>query len=322
MSKGLLLSFLAGGASFLLLTGTTPALEKVKFASPVRTIASLYLPILAAEEKGYWKANGLDVEWIPVGSTVALAHAITAGSVRVGVDGAVGMFMGIARGVPAIAIAEGNTLPAPSALWVRANSPAREAKDLRKGALVGVLSIGGFDHALGRMLLKALGMERDVRFVALGGAPQTMAALKAGAVDATAMVLALMIPLEVKGEVRAIARATDYIKELPYLGSIYWARRDFFRTNRETVVRTIKAVLQAQEFVNKNQRWAEEKMKSEQGVPERAAEELYKLVRFSEDGKITRDRLEKARNFLVEYDLVPRDKLPAIEDLYATEITG
>ena len=71
-------------------------------------------------------------------------------------------------------------MTAPNALWVRADSPIREPKDLRKGALVGVLSMGGFDHALGRMLLKAMGMERDVRFVGLGGVLPTMAALLRG----------------------------------------------------------------------------------------------------------------------------------------------
>lgn len=321
MGKRLVIASLVFCIVIVFSTGTSPALEKVKFATPIKMYSAYYLITLAAEEKGYWRANGLDVEWIPVGTTVAMHHAVSAGSVLIGSDAAVGMFMGISRGVPAIIVADADREMA-TALWVRADSPAREPKDLKKGARLSVVSMGGLDHAYGRMLLRALGMEKDVKFVATGGIPQSMAALKAGAVDATTMTRTLMKPLEVKGEVRAIARQEDYVKTTAPLGTIYWARKDFLRANREVVAKVIKALLQAHDFVNKNPRWSVEKIKSEQGLPEAAAEAVYKLHNFSKDGRLTRDLVEVTRNFLAEYELVPRDKLPPVEEFFTGEITG
>lgn len=320
MRKKLLWTALVGGATFFLLTGGALALEKLKFATPIKLGPWYYLPILAAEEKGYWKENGLEVEWVPIGTSAGMYHAIAAGSVSVGGDAAAGLVPAVARGVP-IVIVSNRQKNLATALWVRADSPVSKPKDLKKGARVGIVSMGGVDHAYGRMLLRALGMEKDVRFVATGGIPNSMAALKAGVMDATAMIRPLMAPLEARGEVRAVAMQEDYIK-IELLGHINWARKDFLKTSPETVAKAIKATLQAADFVRKNPDWAIEKIKSEQGLPPAAAESIYKGLDFSTDGRVSREALENTRNFLVEYEVIPKDKVPSIDDLYTRQFTG
>ena len=320
MNKRLLPAFMLGLLIFLGLTWPTQAVEKLKFGTPIKLSPGYYLPVLAAEEKGFWRQNGLEVEWVVTGTTISLHHAITAGALRVGMDSAAGMIPGIGRGVPATIVASIQKYVA-TALWVRTDSPVKEPKDLKKGTRVGVVSIGGLDHAFGRMLLRALNLEKDVRFVATGGIPNSMAALKAGAVDATAMTFPMMVPLEVKGEVRAVARQEDYIRT-ELTNHLVWARKDFLKSDPEVISRAIKAVLQSVAFIRENQKWAAAKIEEVQGLPPAATEAVYKKLDFSRDGKVSRQVLENMRNFLLEFEILPKDRAPAVDDLYTPQFTG
>lgn len=320
MSKRLPSAFLASSVIFLVLTWPCMAAEKLQFGTPIKLSPSNYLPILAAEERGFWRQNGLEVEWVVTGSTISLHHAISAGALKVGMEMATGIIAGIGRGVPLIMVASVQNSQS-AALWVRADSPVKEPKDLKKGARVGVTSLGGTIHAYGRMLLRALGMEKDVRFVGMGGIPNAMAILKAGAVDAIVMGPFPMAPLQVKGEVRAVAWQEDHIRT-KLAGDLLWTRKDLLKSNPEVVSRVTKAVLQSTVFLSENQKWATKKMEEEQGLPPVGAEAVYKKLDFSGDGKISREAVENTRNFLIEYELMPKDKTPVIEELYTRQFTG
>lgn len=313
---------LALAATLVLAVSLSPlgALEKQKLGTAIKMGPWYYLSILAAEEKGFWKASDLDMEWVPIGTTKGLHAAIAAGSVNVGIDTAAALIPAMSRGVPAIIVGNQQNFIA-TGLWVRTDSPVKEPKDLPKGARIGIVSLGGTDHAYGLMLFRALKQEKDVRFVALGGIPQSMAGLKAGAVDATVMIRPLMIPLFARGEVRLVAKQEDHIKA-QLLGHIHWARRDFLKKSPQTVARTIKALLQANAFVKNNRAWSLEKVKEVQGLPIKAAELVYDMMDFSLDGKIPSGAVENIRNFLLEYQLVPKDKMPPIEEIYTTQLTG
>src|SRR3972149_1761189 len=139
MNERLLLKSLATALLLLLTTSPGFSQEKLKFATAVKTATAYYLPILAAEEKGFWKENGLDVEWIPVGTSMGMYHAITAGALNIGVDVGAALIPAMARGMPAIIVANVQNYLA-TVLWVRADSPIKEPKELRKGAKVGVFS--------------------------------------------------------------------------------------------------------------------------------------------------------------------------------------
>ena len=302
------------------LTGKGLAVEKIRYGTAIKQAPAYYLPILAAEEKGFWKEQWLAVEWLPVGTTKAMHAAIAAGSLNLGLDTAVSMIHVIGRGVPATIVAD-HQFVVVTGLWVRADSPAKQPKDLEKGAKIGVMSLGGTDHAYGRMLLSALGMEQNVRFVATGGVRQGMAAVKTGAVDAVTMTRNLMIPLLAKGEVRLLAKQEDYVKA-SIMGNIQWARSSFLNENPGIIAKGVKAILRANAFVTNNRDWSLEKMKENQGISGTAGELLYEYHRFSTDGKISRQAIENTINFVVEYGLLPKDKAPQPEKVYTTQFTS
>lgn len=103
--------------------------EKLKFGTSVREHAAFYLPILAAEEKGFWKANNLEVEWFPFRSGVAHLAAVAAGEITIGFSTTGDLIQGVSRGLPMLILAElwpeGNFV-----MWVRSDSRIKEPKDL------------------------------------------------------------------------------------------------------------------------------------------------------------------------------------------------
>lgn len=309
-------------ATFFLLAALVSAalaLEKVEYGTAVRAQPIYFLPILAAEEKGFWRENGLQVTWVPFRNTASLYHSISGGHIVVGIDNAIPMIPAIARGVPGVFVSNWqNGMPA--VLWVLSKSPIKDAKEL-KGARVGVVSLGGTAWALAKLLVRSLDIERDVRFVAAGGLAENMAALKAGAITAASGLKFIWMPLLDKGEVRELANLDDYARG-QWVAHVVFARKDFLKSNPEIIARVVKAGLQSLQFLVKDRRWAVDKLKKEQGLSEKGAQESYDSMKWMPDGKIDPGALETVRNFLIEFGLVPKDKAPRLEELYTKQFTG
>lgn len=206
-------------------------------------------------------------------------------------------------------------------VWVPAKSPFKGPKDL-KGAKIGIIRFGSLGEAYTRTVLTSLGLQKEVRVVAAGGAPQLMAALKAGVVDGAVSSLLSMAPLKYKGELREIVSVRDFLpKEWSELALI--AHKSFLATNPEVVRRVVKAVLEATDFVSKNRTWALEKMVSFSGFSPEASQELYdSQLLYSKDGKIERKSLETIRKFLLEHKLITEEKAAPLDQLYTKEFTG
>src|SRR3972149_1491245 len=205
--------------------------EKLKIGSAVKEFAGYYLPMHAAEEKGFWKENDLEVEWVPFRNSPTLHKAMAGGSMNLGWTVITSALEGMAAGVPMVIVAD--LYPKPTfTLWVRGDSPARHPKEL-KGAKIGVLALGAIAHAYARVFMREAGLEKDVRYIGTGGPTETIAALKARAVDAIVLTHFAVIGLEYAGEVRALARAGDYVPE-EWMDHIVVARQDFLKTTPET----------------------------------------------------------------------------------------
>lgn len=313
-SLALLLSFTLALSSLSL-----EAAERLRLASAIKDSAVYYLPALAGEEKGIWKANGLDVEWVPFRSTATMHQASAGGSIQVGMDSTFAHVPAQARGLPTVMVSSLHTAIA-TALWVPINSRINSPSDL-KGAKLGVTSFGGTGHALAILFTKALGVDKDVKYVAVGTIPAQMASLKIGSTDAMTGFYFTMLPLKDKGEVRPIADLEDYLKG-QWISHVLYARRDFVKSSPETVSRLIKGVLASLDFLRKERAWAVAKMMSEQNISKNGAEEMYGYLKFATDGRISPAAAQNLANFLIEYGLVAKEKMPAAEELYTARFTG
>src|SRR3990170_3501509 len=128
--------------------------DKLKFATSVKLSANYFLPVLAAEEGGFWKQNGLEVEWVAFESGRAHIAAVAAGAVTIGFATTMSEMQAAAAGLPTHVISALQPKDA-FTVWVRTESRFREPKDL-KGARIGVSGYGGIEHAYSRMIAGAL----------------------------------------------------------------------------------------------------------------------------------------------------------------------
>lgn len=309
--KRISFAFFVGLLVVVLLNASVGA-DKLRFGASVRQHPILYLPPLAAEETGIWKKRGLDVQWFPFQHGTAQNHAIAAGEIKIGVHLTTSLLEAASKGLPLVAVSE-YYLDNSYALYVKADSKIREPKDL-KGAKLGVSGLGVVSHRFGLLIAKAHGVEKDVRFVATGGIAPTMAAFKVGHIDGTVFTPFQFIELVLKGEAREVARVKDYLPT-PWSENIIYAVKSFMEQEPDTVRRVVKAILEANEYVTKNARWAIDKMKSESGYSEQAAKSLFEGLRFSRDGKMEIVAIENVRNFLIEGGLISREKTPPVNQL-------
>ena len=152
--------------------------EVLKVAIPSTTQA--VLPFTIARDKGYYRAEGLDVELILMSAPIA-SRALLSGDVTVATVGGAGL-PPLLRGSPFKFLFTSYNRPM---FWLYAKPEIRDVKSL-KNKRVGVSGIGSGPDSLMRELLRLNGLDpnRDVTVLSLGVMPMIFSGLQSGIVDA------------------------------------------------------------------------------------------------------------------------------------------
>lgn len=305
--------------SFLVLyEGPAVSQEKLKFAIAVVT-PTLILPPLAAEEGGLWKKNGLEVELSVFTGGRQMTDVIAAGQVHAGLFTAVSQFTANAGGLPLLRVGElheGHLF----SIWVGSRSRLRQPQDL-KGTRIGVARLGALQHAFGQAVVKRLGIEKEVKFISTGTVPATVAALRRGVIDALVLTFHQMVLLENAGEVRELTPVAPYLpKKWADYGVV--VTRPFAQNRESTVTKMVKAMLGAAQYIGDHPDWAMAKLEREFGYTRDVAERVYRSLSYTRDGRIDPEALQNVLNFLAEYGIVSKERLPKLEELYTSKFTG
>ncbi len=151
--------------------------EVFKVAMPSTTQAVLAFTI--ARDKGYYRAEGLDVELILMSAPTA-SRALLSGDVAVATVGGAGL-PPVLRGSPMRFLFSTYNR---AMFWLYAKPEIRDVKAL-KGKRVGVSGIGSGPDSLLREVLRVNGLDaaRDVTILSLGVMPTIYAGLQSGIVD-------------------------------------------------------------------------------------------------------------------------------------------
>ncbi len=305
---------LLSGILFLATPGMT--VEQLKFGTAVKMAPSFYLPTLAAQEKGFWRERGLEVEWVPFKGGPPMNHAVASGVINVGGTSAINAIRGASGGVPIVIVA--NLAHQEWLFWVRADSRFRKAQDL-KGAKIGVFRFAGPADAKGRFVVRKLGLAREVTFVASGGFRSSTALLQRGAVDVLVLPRDMMAVLLIKRVVRELLSLDDYLpKEWAYNTLI--ASRRFIEEKPGTVKDVLRAVLKSISYLRQDPVWSKEKIKAMSGHSNAVAEHIYNhsMELFTRDGRISSQALENIIKFLIDFGIIAKDKAPKIEDVFTS----
>lgn len=189
------------------LLGAQPRLERTKVAIAVDGQSALhYLPLTLADQLGFFKAEGLDVEIIDFSSGATATQAVANGAAQVGAGEFELLLEGLATGrthqsfvllgrAPGVAL---GVSPHAMPLY-------RSLADL-KGKRIGITALETPSHRMARLLLAQAGLgDGDVHYATLASADQAVVAFRSGQVQALSHGDSVMTLLEQRGEIRIVA---------------------------------------------------------------------------------------------------------------------
>lgn len=164
---------------------TTAGLTKVVFANPTSTQNSLFMNIVVGKELGYFKEEGIDVEFQYLGSNAAVAAALDSGKAQFGITNP---FFQISQAAQGNELGYANFyqytyLPKWSVV-VGPDSTISSVTEL-KGKQVGLVGLNSEDQSIADQWLTKAGLTRDdVKYKVIGQGAPMGAGLDSGQIDA------------------------------------------------------------------------------------------------------------------------------------------
>ena len=214
-----------------------------------------YLPFMIASHQGYFKDEGLDVQIAVFPGGAKALEALLGGSADV-VAGAYSNTISMAaKGQKLVSFAVQANCPD----WVfgvtkRAQDKVRSAADL-KGMRIGVSSPGSSFHMGVNYLLSKAGVKPDdVSIIGIGASATTVAAVRAGLVDALMINDPVATMLEESGDLRPLTEMRTEEGNRGAFGGDYteasvYATKRFVDMNPRTVQAIANAIVRAEKWM-------------------------------------------------------------------------
>jgi NitT/TauT family transport system substrate-binding protein len=184
--------------------------ETLRVGKAGRTAFS-FVPIDVGVQVGIFKKNGLDIQAASFGGDAKVQQAMAADSIDIGLGSGPGLAF-IVKGSPVNGIAAMAGPPLLFALVVRNDGSVKSVDDL-KGRKVGVSTVGSVTSWIVSEVSRQKGWGNDGMIrVAVGNDASRVAALKAKALDAAIVNLAVALNYAGRGEGHIILRFGDLVK--------------------------------------------------------------------------------------------------------------
>lgn len=235
---------------FLILTGISARAAELRDITIglVSPNISTQLPIVVAQQSGFFKDEGLNVHSVTIASGGTLMVAIlTSGHADLVVSGVAAIMRAIERGAPVTVVA-GFQNKIDFAL-IGSKQIARLA-DL-KGKTVGVTSVGSFSEfaVLEAMRRRGLTRDKDYKLLAAGSTFLRIGALKGGKVDAIPLSSGERHTLEDEGY-PVLMEIGQVVPEIPL--AVLVAAKQFAAKDPDSVIRLIGALAKSIQLIKSN----------------------------------------------------------------------
>jgi NitT/TauT family transport system substrate-binding protein len=307
----------AGG---IVAAGIAPAAVRAQPTFKVGTaVLGSYIlagPVVVAAEKGFFRDQGVNAEFIPFRGGPDLVKAVIAGEVLVGLTGSTDIIVFREAGMPIRMTAtqgEGNDF-----VLVGPPDGARMA-DL-KGKAIGVTRVGAATWVFARMAARAQGWDpdKDVKIVGLGGLDAQLAAL-------TRKEIAAYVwgdygaSTEAQGRTRLVFRLDSLTPK--WISSIQYSSEEQIKKNADPIRRVTRAVFQAMRFMKTQPQDAAVLIAAKLNWTPEMVTAVHKAWTpyFPEDGRINTENLKAMQDALLEAGAIKK-RLP-LDEHYTTEFT-
>jgi len=269
-----------------------------------------------AEQKGFYKENGVDVRLVPGGAETPSIQVVAGGSEQFGVTGIAQLMEAREKGIPVVALAviyRKNPL-----IWFTVNENITTAEDL-VGKKVGV-TLGSNSDLLFRAMLKKAGV--DINEVETVPVKYSIATLLAGQIDAyEGYMTDQPISAQMKGFETYIINPDDY--GIHFYGDTLFTTEQMIKNNPDLVRRFVNATLEGWEYAYSHPDEAvdyvlmySDQLNREQET--RGMQISLELLHPDDKpiGTINREVLEEIHDLLVNNDIIEPINL---DEVYTTE---
>lgn len=205
-------------------------------------------PAVVADEGGLFRKHGLDAEVKVFPSGPVLSQALATKEIDIAYVGFAPAYGWLDRDLPTVAVAQSSYGLA--SILVRKDSGISSLADLRGKTVAGSRKGSGNDVLLRAFLLRELAKldpDKDVQLVALPAETQ-VTPLMERKVDAVMALEPFATAALATDTVKALVNTVDVASRHPWY--LVVARADFLKQNRETVVRVVRAHVEAVKLLN------------------------------------------------------------------------
>jgi NitT/TauT family transport system substrate-binding protein len=284
----------------------------------------LYLPAKLADQLGYYKAEGLDVELISVSTGSITETGLLSGSAEVGVGAYEQTIHLQAKGKFVTSIVQMSACPQEALLASSKQPNIKTVADL-KGKVIGVTGFGSLTHFLSQDLATRAGLKAgDISYLAIGAGNTFISAMQQGRADAGMTSEPTISILLDKKDARVLVdlrTPEDTRKALggDYPGSAFYVRADWLKTHKETAAKLGRALKKTLHFIATHS--AEEIAAKMPPSYYNGNKKVYiaslasSIPAFTPDGKMTEDGPKTILNILGQFG---RGVVPAKIDLSKT----
>jgi NitT/TauT family transport system substrate-binding protein len=243
---------LAAGSLAMPALHAQPQLEKTKVGIAVGGKASFYyLPLTIAEQLGYFKAEGLEVEISDFAGGARALQAVVGGSADV-VSGAYEHTINLQNKgqIFQAFVLQGRAPQIALGVSAKTMPDYKAVADLR-GKKIGVTAPGSSTNMMANLVLSRAGIKAgDVSFIGVGTSAGALTAIRSGQIDAICNIDPVMTMLEQKGDVRIIfdtrtLKGTLEVFGGPMPAGCLYAPQEFLQKNPGTAQALTNAIVHA-----------------------------------------------------------------------------
>ncbi|MBP1996531.1 ABC transporter substrate-binding protein [Paenibacillus eucommiae] len=217
-------------------------LQKIRYAA-FNGVSGLAVQFGA--EKGFFKEEGLDVEFITTQNAV---EGLTSKDVDVADVATTSAIVAAGKGAPIKIVSSLFRTKGP--FYLIASPDINSIEDL-KGKTIGAAAFGSGLDVYVQTILKEHGLgKKDVTFVANGVNDAAFASLTSGQVAATIIHEPFASLAEITGKGKLLAKGWDYLPD--FHTGVLAARNDFINEHPELIEKLLRAYFKSQEYAKSN----------------------------------------------------------------------
>ena len=223
-----------------------PAFSETKILVSAPSKSLTWFPAALAKEKGFYRDEGLDVDFVVMNPRLALQAVISGDAAYTTALGST--IRAAVRGLPLRVVLTICEKPH----FALIAKPGTTTVEQLRGKIVGISSFGASSDTMARAALAKykLSPEKDVKILAVGGGLNRLAALKSGAIDATLIEAPYNIMLEQEGFPRLLF-VGDVVPS-PIAG--FGTGTERIQKQSAEVRRIVRAALRAIQYAKANRR--------------------------------------------------------------------